>query len=70
MYGRPAERAHGEGGGAGVARAEVGAGHEDGCHGAVQADPAHEGFSGLLQAGLQSRLLGFQFGEACGGRVH
>lgn len=52
VYRGAAERAGGEGGGAGDARAEVGAGHEDGSHGAVQAHAAHQYLLRLLRVGF------------------
>lgn len=46
--GGAAERAGGKGGGAGDAGAEVGAGHEHGCYGTVEAHAAHQHLLRLL----------------------
>lgn len=61
VYRGAAERAGGEGGGTGDARAEVGAGHEDGSHGAVQAHATHQYLLRLLQSLFQFPFLGLQF---------
>lgn len=52
VYRGAAERAGGEGGRAGDACAEVGAGHEHGRHRAVQAHAAHQHFLRLLRVGF------------------